>query len=152
VHVACNYAMAVMHMYADVENVFLFDCLVSVVFFFFSSRRRHTRCYRDWSSDVCSSDLADLLDDPGEHSYVPPGPPPRRSGREPSVSRSTSASIRRSSPTARAVIGPRRIADFSSRPGPPTTGGAVRPPSSSGATHSATRSTTPASRNDACTP
>src|SRR5207245_4107127 len=25
--------------------------------FFFSSRRRHTRCYRDWSSDVCSSDL-----------------------------------------------------------------------------------------------
>src|SRR2546422_7612088 len=28
-----------------------------VVFFFFSSRRRHTRCSRDWSSDVCSSDL-----------------------------------------------------------------------------------------------
>src|SRR3989442_11925567 len=28
-----------------------------VVFFFFSSRRRHTRCGRDWSSDVCSSDL-----------------------------------------------------------------------------------------------
>src|SRR6266852_6414964 len=27
------------------------------LFFFFSSRRRHTRCYRDWSSDVCSSDL-----------------------------------------------------------------------------------------------
>src|SRR5438128_1836098 len=26
--------------------------------FFFSSRRRHTICYRDWSSDVCSSDLA----------------------------------------------------------------------------------------------
>src|SRR3989304_2323723 len=24
---------------------------------FFSSRRRHTRCSRDWSSDVCSSDL-----------------------------------------------------------------------------------------------
>src|SRR5687768_17698736 len=29
----------------------LIDC------FFFSSRRRHTRCSRDWSSDVCSSDL-----------------------------------------------------------------------------------------------
>src|SRR6266498_4754200 len=29
-----------------------------VFFFFFSSRRRHTRCGRDWSSDVCSSDLA----------------------------------------------------------------------------------------------
>src|SRR2546421_3436423 len=27
------------------------------VFFFFSSRRRHTRSDRDWSSDVCSSDL-----------------------------------------------------------------------------------------------
>src|SRR2546422_10575813 len=27
------------------------------VCFFFSSRRRHTRCSRDWSSDVCSSDL-----------------------------------------------------------------------------------------------
>src|SRR5215204_7492154 len=28
-------------------------------FFFFSSRRRHTRSLCDWSSDVCSSDLAD---------------------------------------------------------------------------------------------
>src|SRR5215813_15553115 len=28
--------------------------------FFFSSRRRHTRCGRDWSSDVCSSDLGDV--------------------------------------------------------------------------------------------
>src|SRR5207248_6923516 len=27
------------------------------VLFFFSSRRRHTRSYGDWSSDVCSSDL-----------------------------------------------------------------------------------------------
>src|ERR1035437_2222670 len=29
----------------------------SVFCFFFSSRRRHTRYWRDWSSDVCSSDL-----------------------------------------------------------------------------------------------
>src|SRR6266542_760105 len=29
--------------------------------FFFSSRRRHTRCYRDWSSDVCSSDLISAI-------------------------------------------------------------------------------------------
>src|SRR5699024_2226527 len=29
------------------------------LFFFFSSRRRHTRSKRDWSSDVCSSDLDD---------------------------------------------------------------------------------------------
>src|SRR2546429_1687870 len=38
------------------------------LFFFFSSRRRHTRCSRDWSSDVCSSDLdpvyKDALGDP----------------------------------------------------------------------------------------
>src|SRR5690606_39449996 len=32
-----------------------------VFFFFFSSRRRHTRFSRDWSSDVCSSDLEYLL-------------------------------------------------------------------------------------------
>src|SRR2546421_7479849 len=31
---------------------------VSSLFFFFSSRRRHTRSDRDWSSDVCSSDLS----------------------------------------------------------------------------------------------
>src|SRR5690554_7100299 len=41
--------------------VTLFTCLL-FFFFFFSSRRRHTRCGRDWSSDVCSSDL-DLRDD-----------------------------------------------------------------------------------------
>src|SRR5256884_206464 len=34
------------------------------VFFFFSSRRRHTRCSRDWSSDVCSSDLENHTGDP----------------------------------------------------------------------------------------
>src|SRR5690554_7365204 len=28
-----------------------------MILFFFSSRRRHTMCGRDWSSDVCSSDL-----------------------------------------------------------------------------------------------
>src|SRR2546429_294517 len=35
---------------------YAYGCL----FFFFSSRRRHTRCSRDWSSDVCSSDLYNL--------------------------------------------------------------------------------------------
>src|SRR3712207_8107113 len=35
----------------DILNVF------ELMFFFFSSRRRHTRYWRDWSSDVCSSDL-----------------------------------------------------------------------------------------------
>src|SRR6266536_1949479 len=31
--------------------------MIFIFFFFFSSRRRHTRSTRDWSSDVCSSDL-----------------------------------------------------------------------------------------------
>src|SRR2546430_8173817 len=41
-------------------------------FFFFSSRRRHTRFDCDWSSDVCSSDLADETNPsqtPAEHLY-----------------------------------------------------------------------------------
>src|SRR5256885_8673382 len=32
---------------------------IKLLFFFFSSRRRHTRLQGDWSSDVCSSDLPD---------------------------------------------------------------------------------------------
>src|SRR3712207_2790751 len=39
--------------------VYVNKCLIC--FFFFSSRRRHTRYWRDWSSDVCSSDLARLV-------------------------------------------------------------------------------------------
>src|SRR5438874_10694412 len=35
-----------------------FNFFYCMYFFFFSSRRRHTRSLRDWSSDVCSSDLA----------------------------------------------------------------------------------------------
>src|SRR5258706_11653000 len=34
-----------------------FSDVVACIFFFFSSRRRHTRLVSDWSSDVCSSDL-----------------------------------------------------------------------------------------------
>src|SRR6266550_7895296 len=45
-------------------------------FFFFSSRRRHTRCSRDWSSDVCSSDLrfedVMLTNAPDVHVYLSP--------------------------------------------------------------------------------
>src|SRR3989442_590346 len=50
---------------------------VSLVFFF-SSRRRHTRCGRDWSSDVCSSDLIPhelvhrRLKDTGQRGDFPP--------------------------------------------------------------------------------
>ena len=39
-------------------DVLVESVTVWFVFFFFSSRRRHTRLRRDWSSDVCSSDLA----------------------------------------------------------------------------------------------
>src|SRR5690242_20749429 len=38
-------------------DVRVYRTLESYVFFFFSSRRRHTRLTCDWSSDVCSSDL-----------------------------------------------------------------------------------------------
>src|SRR5207245_6222186 len=41
-----------------------------LICFFFASRRRHTRCYRDWSSDVCSSDL-DLVVLGREHEEAP---------------------------------------------------------------------------------
>src|SRR5258707_4201064 len=39
------------------------------IHFFFSSRRRHTRYWRDWSSDVCSSDLCANLNGHG-HNYT----------------------------------------------------------------------------------
>src|SRR5258707_7267184 len=41
-------------------------------FFFFTSRRRHTRYGRDWSSDVCSSDLALQLLDLVEEALLEP--------------------------------------------------------------------------------
>src|SRR5256886_7246512 len=41
---------------------FVFNCVEYIfVFFFFSSRRRHTRFDCDWSSDVCSSDLEEAV-------------------------------------------------------------------------------------------
>src|SRR5438067_9814573 len=45
-------------MLRDVVRCCEFIVIVCFIFvFFFSSRRRHTRSKRDWSSDVCSSDL-----------------------------------------------------------------------------------------------
>src|SRR5262245_37013001 len=45
-------------LYRSVLLLYMFSVYVSCYFsFFFSSRRRHTRCLSDWSSDVCSSDL-----------------------------------------------------------------------------------------------
>src|SRR5690349_15112692 len=45
--------------------LFWASVIATAAFFFFSSRRRHTISLRDWSSDVCSSDLA-----PGNHPDV----------------------------------------------------------------------------------
>src|SRR2546421_8454650 len=49
-------------MSCGIDVVYLVFCGLCF-FFFFSSRRRHTRSDRDWSSDVCSSDL--LFGKPG---------------------------------------------------------------------------------------
>src|SRR5206468_5884871 len=42
-------------------------CKTLLLYFFFSSRRRHTRSDRDWSSDVCSSDLDEVQRDLGDY-------------------------------------------------------------------------------------
>src|SRR5262249_56531343 len=44
---------------ADVAYSWSLLLVDSAFVFFFSSRRRHTRLVSDWSSDVCSSDLAE---------------------------------------------------------------------------------------------
>src|ERR1039458_5927184 len=51
----------------------------------FSSRRRHTRCLSDWSSDVCSSDL----DRRAGRALPPPPPSPQRRQGQSVVSRHT---------------------------------------------------------------
>src|SRR6266496_5618118 len=64
----------------SVETMNLSSVLASVfILFFFSSRRRHTRSLRDWSSDVCSSDLGphDLPIVPADGNGGPPGLPAR---------------------------------------------------------------------------
>src|SRR6266852_8247969 len=62
--------------------------LLLMTMFFCSSRRLHTRCYRDWSSDVCSSDLSRRLADPcGRGTGWRPRCPGVRSRRERSEER-----------------------------------------------------------------
>src|SRR5262245_63067001 len=52
--------------------------------FFFSSRRRHTRCLSDWSSDVCSSDLSGVqFGHPTSVLTLPPTPDDVRRGAKP---------------------------------------------------------------------
>src|SRR5262245_64808220 len=49
--------MALIYMLLVIITVASISITLGLVRFFFSSRRRHTRCLSDWSSDVCSSDL-----------------------------------------------------------------------------------------------
>src|SRR5206468_8163978 len=80
----------VFHMYV----MYRYDCTCFLVcFFFFSSRRRHTRSDRDWSSDVCSSDLRDEL---------------RFSGHTLSAARAAPAELEFITPVTGAVRRPRR--------------------------------------------
>src|SRR5438094_7686661 len=53
---------------------FIFFFVFIFFFFFFSSRRRHTRSYGDWSSDVCSSDLSSVSTTIGVRSSIVVGP------------------------------------------------------------------------------
>src|SRR2546426_12505180 len=50
-----------------IEGLSSYRLADSAVFFFFSSRRRHTRLQGDWSSDVCSSDLWIVDPELGRH-------------------------------------------------------------------------------------
>src|SRR5574340_1443097 len=54
--------------YASLSFVSLGSPAAHLLIFFFSSRRRHTRSFGDWSSDVCSSDLRPLVE-----LYLEPG-------------------------------------------------------------------------------
>src|SRR5699024_12011158 len=54
----CLFSILTVNISWTFRYLFFFCCLLYLIsFFFFSSRRRHTRSKRDWSSDVCSSDL-----------------------------------------------------------------------------------------------
>src|SRR5690349_24383637 len=59
--------------------------------FFFSSRRRHTRSLRDWSSDVCSSDLSEPT--ACTASRCPRATPPRERAQTHSGSQRASAAL-----------------------------------------------------------
>src|SRR2546422_7676234 len=79
--------------------------------FFFSSRRRHTRCSRDWSSDVCSSDLVCL-----EHFTGRPNPQTYGMGLAPHllalwIAHEVAHAVRYTSPSSRADL-KRLVADL----------------------------------------
>src|SRR5205814_7290079 len=82
--------------------------LLQLIYFFFSSRRRHTRCLSDWSSDVCSSDLS---------SRPSPEPLERRSRPAAGGCRNSSGGASSARPTcdARSVLGCAEIGRASCR-------------------------------------
>src|SRR5699024_11236745 len=50
------------------SNIIMYESvIIQFIIFFFSSIRRHTRSKRDWSSDVCSSDLSQVSEEVREH-------------------------------------------------------------------------------------
>src|SRR5437867_10017300 len=79
-------------------------CLCMFFYFFFSSRRRHTRSYGDWSSDVCSSDLCPGGEAVRLRALRAPGP----AGRNPD---SQAVSRQASGASAAVLCRPARAAD-----------------------------------------
>src|SRR5262245_63159446 len=78
--------------------------------FFFSSRRRHTRCLSDWSSDVCSSDLIGS----GGLSHEPPVPTlshPDQAVRERITVRREPTAAEREAKTQRVMAAGRALAE-----------------------------------------
>src|SRR5262245_23741020 len=76
------------------------SAVASTTLFFFSSRRRHTRCLSDWSSDVCSSDLAYPSNLPGAKLAQP-------DRRNPVLLQITPVAV----PDARQIAGVSRVAE-----------------------------------------
>src|SRR5690606_5771007 len=105
----------------------------SLLFFFFSSRRRHTRFSRDWSSDVCSSDLFPTPGSPPtsmrEPGTIPP-PKTRSSSESPSVQRRSSKALASVTGTERTAVASRRW--FAGAPGGATSSTRVFHPSHDG--------------------
>src|SRR5205814_6644438 len=87
-------------------------CIVCYfIFFFFSSRRRHTRCLSDWSSDVCSSDLSEVSDAATNRAVTPSPTSTSTNRRRRAGPTSDAAGSRR---TARKFIPPRRSEEHTS--------------------------------------
>src|SRR6266849_6153798 len=110
------------------------------IFFFFSSRRRHTRSTRDWSSDVCSSDLlAERLAERGRYRARGDVDVPARDERHDQPDRLAGVALRRGGAVdackkgergeAQHVISPRPSSSRPSSPAPSSQALSWHPPS-----------------------